>query len=121
MNDNERSNELAMGPLAPDSYAQFLADLKSRIHAAQIRASLAINRELVLLYWRVRRARAAIQHCWSRAVLVHQIESGLHDPIARLMRRVIIEGSSIYPIEEEYSWNRERNASRGVRCGKRQA
>jgi hypothetical protein len=39
----------------------------------------------------------------------------------RISRRVIIEGSNIYPIEEEYSWNRERNASRGVRCGKRQA
>jgi predicted nuclease of restriction endonuclease-like (RecB) superfamily len=146
--------------LEPDSYAQFLAGLKSRIQAAQIRASLAVNRELVLLYWQIGRdildrqereswgakvidrlssdlkrafpemkgfsprnlkymrrfaevwaeeefvqqvaaqlpwfhncvlldkvsgrdervwyARAAIQHGWSRAVLVHQIESGLH-------------------------------------------
>ena len=143
-----------------DSYAQFLADLKSRIQAAQIRASLAVNRELVLLYWQIGRdildrqereswgakvidrlsfdlkrafpemkgfsprnlkymrrfaeawaeeefvqqvaaqlpwfhncvlldkvsgrdervwyARAAIQHGWSRAILVHQIEGGLH-------------------------------------------
>ena len=149
-----------MEPLAPDSYAQFLADLKSRIHAAQLRASAAVNRELVLLYWQIGRdildrqqreswgakvidrlaadlkrefpdmkgfslrnlkymrrfaevwaeeefvqqvaaqlpwfhncvlldkvgdrneriwyARAAIQHGWSRAVLVHQIESALH-------------------------------------------
>jgi predicted nuclease of restriction endonuclease-like (RecB) superfamily len=37
-----------MEPLAPHSYAQFLADLKSRIRAAQVRASLAVNRELVL-------------------------------------------------------------------------
>ena len=36
-----------MEPLAPDSYAQFLADLKSRIQAAQLRASVAVNRELV--------------------------------------------------------------------------
>jgi predicted nuclease of restriction endonuclease-like (RecB) superfamily len=42
-------------PLAPDSYAQFLAELKSRIQAAQLRASLAINRELVLLYWQIGR------------------------------------------------------------------
>jgi hypothetical protein len=41
--------------LAPDSYAQFLADLKSRIQAAQLRASLAVNRELVLLYWQMGR------------------------------------------------------------------
>lgn len=41
--------------LAPDSYAQFLADLKSRIQAAQFRAALAVNRELVLLYWQIGR------------------------------------------------------------------
>ncbi len=41
--------------LAPDSYTQFLADLKSRIQAAQFRASLAVNRELVLLYWQIGR------------------------------------------------------------------
>jgi predicted nuclease of restriction endonuclease-like (RecB) superfamily len=145
---------------APDGYAQFLSDLKVRIQAAQVRAALAINRELVLLYWQIGRdilerqerekwgakvidrlaadlksafpdvkgfsprnlkymrrfaevwaeeaivqqvaaqlpwfhscvlldkvsnrderiwyARAAIQHGWSRAVLVHQIESALH-------------------------------------------
>jgi predicted nuclease of restriction endonuclease-like (RecB) superfamily len=44
-----------MEPLAPDSYAQFLADLKSRIKAAQLRASVAVNRELVLLYWQIGR------------------------------------------------------------------
>jgi predicted nuclease of restriction endonuclease-like (RecB) superfamily len=44
-----------MEPLAPDSYAQFLADLKSRIKAAQLRASVAVNRELILLYWQIGR------------------------------------------------------------------
>jgi len=33
----------------PDSYGQFLTDLKGRIRAAQLRASMAVNRELVLL------------------------------------------------------------------------
>src|SRR6266851_857388 len=42
-------------PLAPDNYAQFLADLKGRIRTAQLRASLAVNRELVLLYWQIGR------------------------------------------------------------------
>jgi predicted nuclease of restriction endonuclease-like (RecB) superfamily len=147
-------------PRARDTYAQFLADLKNRIQAAQLRAALAVNREMVVLYWQIGRdildrqereswgakvidrlaadlkrafpdikgfsprnlkymrrfaevwpeqefvqqvaaqlpwfhncvlldkvadrdervwyARAAIQHGWSRAVLVHQIESGLH-------------------------------------------
>jgi predicted nuclease of restriction endonuclease-like (RecB) superfamily len=149
-----------MESLANESYSQFLADLKSRIRAAQLRAALAVNRELVLLYWQIGRdildrqareswgtkvidrlaadlknafpdmkgfsprnlkymrrfadvwpdaefvqqvaaqlpwfhncvlldkvtdsdervwyARAAIQHGWSRSVLVHQIESALY-------------------------------------------
>src|ERR1051326_6747070 len=41
--------------VAAESYAQFLADLKSRIQAAQLRASLAVNHELVLLYWQMGR------------------------------------------------------------------
>jgi predicted nuclease of restriction endonuclease-like (RecB) superfamily len=36
-------------------YSQWLADLKQRIHSAQQRASLAVNRELVLLYWHIGR------------------------------------------------------------------
>jgi len=44
-----------MEPLVPDSYGQFLAELKSRIQAAQSRAALAVNRELVLLYWQIGR------------------------------------------------------------------
>src|ERR1019366_5273131 len=42
-------------PLAPDSYAQFLAALKRRIQTAQLHASLAVNQELVLLYWQIGR------------------------------------------------------------------
>jgi predicted nuclease of restriction endonuclease-like (RecB) superfamily len=144
----------------PESYRAFLKELKQRIQAAQLRASLAVNRELVLLYWQIGRdildrqsreqwgakvidrlsvdlkrafpemhgfsprnlkymrafaeawpeeeivqqlvaqipwghnvrildnvktsqdrewyVKATIQHGWSRDVLVHQIESGLH-------------------------------------------
>ncbi len=39
----------------PEGYANWLADLKSRIHSAQQRATLAVNRELVLLYWQIGR------------------------------------------------------------------
>lgn len=38
---------------APSGYADWLADLKDRIHTAQQRAALAVNRELVLLYWHI--------------------------------------------------------------------
>jgi predicted nuclease of restriction endonuclease-like (RecB) superfamily len=45
---------LDLTPL-PADYAAWLADLKTRIHSAQQRASLAVNRELVLLYWQIGR------------------------------------------------------------------
>jgi len=38
---------------APEGYADWLADLKGRIHSAQQRATLTVNRELVLLYWQI--------------------------------------------------------------------
>jgi len=36
-------------------YNHFLHELKTRIRAARTRAALAINRELVLLYWQIGR------------------------------------------------------------------
>jgi len=36
-------------------YADFLAKLKERIRTAQVKAALAVNRELVLLYWEIGR------------------------------------------------------------------
>jgi predicted nuclease of restriction endonuclease-like (RecB) superfamily len=41
--------------LTPAGYGELLRDLKRRILAAQLRASLAVNRELVLLYWQIGR------------------------------------------------------------------
>ena len=37
----------------PEGYGAWLTDLKSRIHDAQQRATLAVNRELVQLYWQI--------------------------------------------------------------------
>jgi hypothetical protein len=39
----------------PPDYAEWLTDLKARIHAAQQRAALAVNRELLQLYWQLGR------------------------------------------------------------------
>ena len=39
----------------PDSYPVLLQELKHRIRQAQLRASVSVNRELVLLYWRIGR------------------------------------------------------------------
>ena len=37
----------------PDNYAALLGDLKSRIAAARLKAALAVNGELILLYWQI--------------------------------------------------------------------
>ena len=38
---------------SPPGYATLLKDIKERVHAAQVRAALAVNRELTLLYWSI--------------------------------------------------------------------
>ena len=39
--------------LISENYDRLLQDLKERIRSAQVRASLAINQELMVLYWRI--------------------------------------------------------------------
>jgi predicted nuclease of restriction endonuclease-like (RecB) superfamily len=55
----------------PRDYASFLKDLKERVRAAQLRASLAVNRELVLLYWGIGRDILARQkeHGWGARII----------------------------------------------------
>jgi predicted nuclease of restriction endonuclease-like (RecB) superfamily len=43
------------GDLLPGGYAELLGLLKERIRSAQLRAAVAVNRELVLLYWHIGR------------------------------------------------------------------
>ncbi|MCW3095203.1 MAG: hypothetical protein JWL77_821 [Chthonomonadaceae bacterium] len=45
--------ELTPGQTALSGYDELLRDVKARVRAAQIRAALAVNRELVLLYWQI--------------------------------------------------------------------
>ncbi len=42
--------------VVPEGYQALLGDLKERIRAAQIRAALSVNRELIGLYWQIGRA-----------------------------------------------------------------
>jgi predicted nuclease of restriction endonuclease-like (RecB) superfamily len=42
--------------LLPPSYAPLLAELKSRVRSAQVKAALTVNRELIRLYWQIGRA-----------------------------------------------------------------
>jgi predicted nuclease of restriction endonuclease-like (RecB) superfamily len=43
-------------PAVPVGYGAFLAELKERIGSAQIRAAVAVNHELVGLYWQIGRS-----------------------------------------------------------------
>lgn len=64
----------------PDGYGEWLVDLKGRIHIAQQRATLAVNRELVLLYWQIGRdilARQADQGWGAKVIerLAHDLRA----------------------------------------------
>lgn len=41
--------------LYPNNYDDFFRNLKERIRSTQVKAALAVKRELVLLYWRIGR------------------------------------------------------------------
>ena len=75
--------------LAPEGYEAFLGELKERIRTAQLRAALAVNRELVLLYWQIGRDILARQeeHGWGAKVI---------DRLAQDLRRAFpgVEGFS---------------------------
>lgn len=68
----------------PSGYADWLAELKTRIHAAQQRAALAVNRELVLLYWQIGRdimERQAAQGWGAKVIerLAHDLRTAFPD------------------------------------------
>lgn len=68
----------------PEGYADWLIDLKGRIHTAQQRAALAVNRELVLLYWQIGRDILArqTQQGWGTKVidrLAHDLRTAFPD------------------------------------------
>ena len=69
----------------PEGYEDFLRDLKQRIRTAQVRAALAVNRELVLLYWQIgrdileRQDRAG----WG-AKIIESLASDLHHEFPEL-------------------------------------
>ncbi len=55
----------------PAEYSAFLQDLKARIRGTQLHAALALNSELVLLYWRIGKEILAQQrrHGWGAKII----------------------------------------------------
>lgn len=69
---------------APNGYSAWLAELKTRIHTAQQRAALAVNSELVLLYWQIGRdilERQANEGWGSKVIerLAHDLRTAFPD------------------------------------------
>jgi predicted nuclease of restriction endonuclease-like (RecB) superfamily len=54
-----------------EGYEAFLADLKNRIRTAQVKAALAVNQELILLYWQIGKEILARQQAqgWGAKVI----------------------------------------------------
>lgn len=79
----------------PQGYASLLSELKERIRAAQVRAALAVNRELVLLYWSIGRDILARQkeHGWGAKVI---------DRLAADLRREFPEMAGLSPRNLKY-------------------
>ncbi|OFA16856.1 hypothetical protein A4U49_05225 [Acidithiobacillus ferrivorans] len=73
----------------PEGYADWLADLKGRIHTAQQRATLAVNRELVLLYWQI-----------GRDILARQAEQGWG---AKVIERLALDLREAFPDMKGFS------------------
>jgi predicted nuclease of restriction endonuclease-like (RecB) superfamily len=79
MAKNPTQSEQAVSLLpVPEGYALWLDELKGRIHGAQQRAALAVNRELVQLYWQIGRdilQRQATQGWGSKVIerLAHDL------------------------------------------------
>lgn len=69
---------------APHGYVDWLTELKTRIHSAQQRAALSVNRELILLYWQIGRdiLERQAQQGWGAKVierLSHDLRTSFPD------------------------------------------
>ncbi|MCF6361757.1 MAG: DUF1016 N-terminal domain-containing protein, partial [Gammaproteobacteria bacterium] len=73
----------------PEGYADWLIELKGRIHSARQRATLAVNRELVLLYWQI-----------GRDILARQAEAGWG---AKIVKRLAQDLRTAFPEMKGFS------------------
>lgn len=67
----------------PKGYEAFIGEVKERIRSAQVRAALAVNRELVLLYWSI-----------GRDILTRQAEQGWG---ARIIEQLAADLTQAFP------------------------
>src|SRR4051812_8546647 len=73
----------------PDSYQTLLSELKQRVAEAHVRASLAVNHELVMLYWRI-----------GRDILIRQQQEGWG---AKIIGRLAADLKKAFPEMKGFS------------------
>lgn len=73
----------------PDSYQTLLSELKQRVTEAHLRASLAVNHELVMLYWRI-----------GRDILIRQQQEGWG---AKIIDRLATDLKKAFPEMKGFS------------------
>lgn len=73
----------------PEGYAAWLAELKSRIHNAQQKATRAVNQKLILLYWQI-----------GRDILARQAEQGWG---AKIIERLAHDLRTAFPNMKGFS------------------
>lgn len=84
--ENSKSTSLIQ---APDGYSDWLVELKVKIHNAQQRATLAVNHELILLYWQI-----------GRDILNRQAEQGWG---AKVIERLAHDLRNLFPNMKGFS------------------
>ena len=59
--------------ILPENYSEFLTNLKHRIRSSQVQAALAVNQELVMLYWHIGQdiSVKVNQKKWGSKVIIH--------------------------------------------------
>ncbi len=84
--ENGKSTSLIQ---APEGYSEWLSELKVKIHNAQQRATLAVNHELILLYWQI-----------GRDILNRQAEQGWG---AKVIERLAHDLRNLFPNMKGFS------------------
>ena len=66
----------------PVGYSELLEDLKTRIRSAQQKAALAVNHELIQLYWHI--GKSVVEHLACDLTAIAEVPD--NDPAAHLIR-----------------------------------
>jgi uncharacterized protein DUF1016 len=111
---------MARNPLeAPPGYGAFLRELQERIRGARLRAALAVNQELVTLYWSTGAAILARQRSegWGAKVidrLADDLRRAFPEMTGLSARNLKYIGHSPRPTPTSASCNRSLHDCRGV-------